>query len=978
VIIDGFSHQVPDIDPQETTEWLDSFDAVVETEGRPRAQFLLMKLLERARASQVGFPATVSSPYINSIPAAEEPWFPGDEDLERKIRRYIRWNAAVMVTRANMRDSGIGGHLSTYASSASLYEVGFNHFFRGKANGTAGDQVYFQGHASPGIYARAFVEGRIGNKNLDNFRFEVAGQGLSSYPHPRLMPDLWEFPTVSMGLGPLSAIYQARFNRYLLNRQLADTSGSRVWCFVGDGEFDEPESRAALSLAARERLDNLTFVVSCNLQRLDGPVRGNGKIIQELEALLRGCGWNVIKVIWGRRWDELLARDVDGVLLNKMNTTLDGDFQTLATESGAYIREHFFGPDPRLRKLVEHLSDAELQTLPRGGHDYRKLYAAYKAATEQVGAPTAILAKTIKGWTLGPEIEARNATHQIKKMTKEQLRVLRQRLSLQDEIPDEALDTEEPPYYRPPVGSAVQEYLKSRSRALGGHLPHRVVRGRGLTGLPAPQPEAFAEFTLGSRGQAVSTTMAFARLLRNLLRDPGLGKYVVPIVPDEGRTFGLDALFTEMKIYAPEGQLYTPVDAGLLLSYAEDSAGQILEEGITEAGAMASFQAAGTAYATWSTPMLPIYLFYSMFGFQRIGDLIWQSADARARGFLMGCTAGRTTMSGEGLQHEDGQSHLLASVVPTVQAYDPAFAYEMATIVERGIEHMYGPKAEDCIYYLTLYNENYPMPAFPVPEGDEATQAAAVASLKQEILRGIYRYAEPMRAPQEGESPPYAASGDVTRAEAQGESDTANDTAAEGSGRRFGRARRAGGTAGGEDALSATGEAEGGNGFSRSATILFSGPAWQAAMRARELLASDWGVSAETWSVTSYKALREDGLEVERWNRLHPTSTPRVPYVTRALADAAGPIVAVTDFLKAVPDQIARFVTAPYTVLGTDGFGRSDTRAALRRHFEVDAEHIVVAVLAELASAGDGKPTEVAAAIEKYGLNPEALDPRHA
>ena len=942
---------MPDIDPQETAEWLDSFDAVVESEGRPRAQFLLMKLLERARASQVGFPATVSSPYVNSIPAAAEPWFPGDEDLERRIRRCIRWNAAVMVTRANMRDSGIGGHLSTYASSASLYEVGFNHFFRGKDNGTPGDQVYFQGHASPGIYARAYVEGRLGDEELDNFRFEVGGHGLSSYPHPRLMPAWWEFPTVSMGLGPLSAIYQARFNRYLLNRQLADTSEARVWCFVGDGEFDEPETRAALSLAARERLDNLTFVVSCNLQRLDGPVRGNGKIIQELEALLRGCGWNVIKVIWGRRWDELLARDVDGVLVNKMNTTLDGDFQKLATESGAYIREHFFGPDPRLRKLVEHLSDAELQTLPRGGHDYRKLYAAYEAATQQVGAPTAILAKTIKGWTLGPEIEARNATHQIKKMTKEQLRVLRARLSLQDEIPDEALDTEEPPYYRPPEGSAVHEYLVSRSRALGGHLPHRVVRGRGLTGLPEPLPAAFAEFELGSRGQAVSTTMAFARLLRNLLRDPGIGKFVVPIVPDEGRTFGLDALFTEMKIYAPEGQLYTPVDAGLLLSYAEDRTGQILEEGITEAGAMASFQAAGTAYATWSTPMLPIYLFYSMFGFQRIGDLIWQAADARARGFLMGCTAGRTTMSGEGLQHEDGQSHLLASVVPTVHAYDPAFAYEMATIVEQGIKQMYGPEPEDCIFYVTLYNENYQMPAFPIPEGDEVAQAVSIAELKEKIVRGIYRYAGPAEVAAEGEL-----KGDL-KGETEGEN--RGDKAGEPAKRAHHRA---------EEPVSP----------SRSATILFSGPAWQAAMEARALLASEWGVSADAWSVTSYKALREDGLEVERWNRLHPTSAPRVPYVTRALSDAAGPIVAVTDFLKAVPDQIARFVEARFTPLGTDGFGRSDTRAALRRHFEVDAAHIVVAVLAELAAAGEGKPSEVAAAIEKYGLDTEAIDPRLA
>ena len=925
MIIDGFSHQVPDTDPEETTEWLDSFDAVVEAGGRPRAQFLLMKLLERARAKQVGFPATVSSPYINSIPARAEPWFPGDEDLERRVRRYIRWNAAVMVTRANMRDPGIGGHLSTFASSASLYEVGFNHFFRGKDNGTAGDQVYFQGHASPGIYARAYVEGRLGDDELDNFRFEVGGKGLSSYPHPRLMPDWWEFPTVSMGLGPLTAIYQARFNRYLVHRELADTSQSRVWSFVGDGEFDEPETRAALSLAARERLDNLTFVVNCNLQRLDGPVRGNGKIIQELEALLRGCGWNVIKVIWGRRWDELLARDVDGVLLHKMNTTLDGDFQTLATESGAYIRENFFGPDPRLRKLVEHLSDAELQTLPRGGHDYRKLYAAYKAATEEIGAPTAILAKTIKGWTLGPEIEARNATHQIKKMTKDQLRVLRDRLHLHEEIPDEALDAEAPPYYRPPAGSPVHEYLTARGRALGGHLPNRVVRGRGLLGLPAPEPATFAEFALGSRGQPVSTTMAFARLLRNLLRDPGIGKYVVPIVPDEGRTFGLDALFAEVKIYAPEGQLYTAVDAGLLLSYSEDRTGQILEEGITEAGAMASFQAAGTSYATWSTPMLPIYLFYSMFGFQRVGDLIWQAADARARGFLIGCTAGRTTMNGEGLQHEDGHSLLLASAVPTVHAYDPAFAYELATIVERGIDHMFGPEAEDCIYYLTLYNENYPMPALPVPEGDEAVQAAAAAGIREGILRGIYRYAEP------------------------------------------------GGTAAGS-----AGGGDGGRAAGRSATILFSGPTWQAAMQARELLALDWDVSAEAWSVTSYKALREDGLEVERWNRLHPASAPRVPYVTRALETARGPIVAVTDFLKAVPDQVARFVGAPLTVLGTDGFGRSDTRAALRRHFEVDAAHIVVAVLAELAAAGEGRPSEVASAIEKYGVDPEAPDPRSA
>ncbi len=908
MIFDGYSHQVPDIDPEETTEWLDSFDSIVDGRGRDRARFLLLKLLERARAAQVGVPATVSTPYVNTIPPDEEPWFPGDEHLERRIRAYIRWNAAVMVTRANARDAGIGGHLSTFASSASLYEVGFNHFFRGKANGLPGDQVFFQGHASPGIYARAFVEGRLEESHLDGFRFEVGGNGLSSYPHPRLMPEFWEYPTVSMGLGPLAAVYQARFNRYLLHRELVDTSESRVWCFLGDGEMDEPESQAALRLAARENLDNLVFVVNCNLQRLDGPVRGNGKIIQELEALFRGSAWNVVKVIWGRKWDELLARDVDGVLVNKMNTTPDGDFQTFATQSGAYIREHFFGPDPRLRKMVEHLSDLELQQLPRGGHDYRKLYAAYKAATEQTGAPTAILAKTIKGWTLGPEIEGRNATHQIKKMTREQLRTLRDRLYLHDEIPDSALDAEHPPYYRPGEGTPEHEYLRARLAALGGSLPHRVVRGRGRSGLPAPAEQVFSEFLVGSRGQAVSTTMAFARMLRNMLRDPGIGRHVVPVIPDEGRTFGLDALFSEVKIYSAEGQRYTSVDAGLLLSYTEDRRGQILEEGITEAGAMASFQAAGTSYATWSMPMIPIYLFYSMFGFQRIGDLVWQAADARARGFLMGCTAGRTTMSGEGLQHEDGHSQLLASVVPNLKAFDPAFAYEIAFIVEDGLRAMYGPEASDLLYYLTLYNENYPMPALPEDE-------AARAEVRRGVLEGAYRFAE---APE----------------------------LAGGAGRR--------------------------------ATILFSGTAWQAAMQARQLLAERFQVAAECWSVTSWKQLREDGLEVERWNRLHPGAERKVPYVTRALATAHGPFVAVTDYLKAVPDQIARFVPGSFVPLGTDGFGRSDTRAALRHHFEVDAAHVALAVLSELAAAGEAKEDEVRDAIGELGIDQEAVDPRRA
>ncbi|MDQ1373156.1 MAG: pyruvate dehydrogenase component, partial [Actinomycetota bacterium] len=763
--------------------------------------------------------------------------------------------------------------------------------FRGKDDGGFGDQIYYQGHAAPGIYARAFLEGRFTTDQLDHFRMEVGGGGLSSYPHPRLMPEFWEFPTVSMGLGPINAIYQARFNRYLLNRRLADTSKSKVWCFMGDGESDEPESLGALSLAAREQLDNLIFVVNCNLQRLDGPVRGNGKIIQELEAVFRGAGWNVIKVIWGSKWDELLARDTDGVLLNKMNTTVDGEFQKYTVESGAYIREHFFGPDPRLRKLVEHLSDEELQALPRGGHDYRKLYAAYKAAVEHTGTPTAILAKTVKGWTLGPEIEARNATHQIKKMNKEQLLLLRDRLYLQDQIPEEALDQKFPPYYRPSEGDPEHEYLMGRRQALDGSIPKRVVRKQTL---PTPDPKAFEEFDSGSGKNSVSTTMAFARLIRNLMRDKGIGPRVVPIIPDEARTFGMDALFKEFEIYAALGQKYDPVDSQLRLSYKEDKDGQVLEEGITEAGSMSSFTAAGTAYATWGTPMIPFYIFYSMFGFQRTGDLIWAAGDARARGFLLGATAGRTTLNGEGLQHEDGHSHVLASTVPNLAAYDPAFAYEVATITQDGIRRMYGEKPEDCFYYLTLYNENYVQPA--KPEGAD-----------EGIIRGIYRFADTPEGP------------------------------------------------------------------SRRATILFSGTAWLAAMEARQLLADEWDVAADAFSVTSYKALRENALAVERENRLHPSRAPEAPYVTDALAQSDGPFVAVTDFMKSVPDEIAKWVPGPLTSLGTDGYGRSDTRPALRRHFEVDAAHIVVAVLHAL-----GKADQVADAIKRYEIDPDSVDPKSA
>src|ERR1700691_1405676 len=782
MLFDGISHQVPDTDPGETEEWLDSFDAIVDSRGRARARYLLMKLLERARTKQVEFPATVSTPYVNTIPADAEPWFPGDEYQERRIRAYIRWNAAAMVVRANTRTEGIGGHLSTYASSAALYEVGFNHFFRGKADGGFGDQVYFQGHASPGIYARAFVEGRLTEKELDNFRHEVGGDGLPSYPHPRSLPEFWEFPTVSMGLGPIAAIYQAHVNRYLHLRRLVDTSGSRVWCFVGDGEMDEPESIGALGVAGREHLDNLIFVVNCNLQRLDGPVRGNGKIIQELEAVFRGAGWNVIKVVWGSRWDELLAADRDGVLLDRMNTTVDGEFQKYATESGAYIREHFFGPDPRLRRLVEHLSDDELQSLPRGGHDYRKLYAAYKLATEQRDAPTVILAKTIKGWTLGPEIEARNATHQIKKMSKSQLHALRDRLYLAEEIPDAALEGPLPPYFRPSEHSEAHQYLMARQSILAGPVPTRRV---SVVEPALPDPKAFAELLSGSGTQAVSTTMALARLLRNLARDPKTGPLVAPIVADEARTFGLESFIAESKIYAPEGQRYIPVDADLPLHYAESTSGQLLQEGITEAGALAPFAPLSTSYATWGKPMLPVFLFYSMFGFQRVGDLAWAIGDMRGRGILAGCTAGRTTLQGEGLQHDDGHSPLLASTNPAAMIYDASFAYEVAVIMQDAITRILGPNPEARFWYLTLYNETYPMPA--LPEGQDGED------IGRGIVEGIYRFsAGPEVAP--------------------------------------------------DSTAPATPAPDTGEGL--RASLCFSGPMWSVAQEAQRILAEDYGVSA--------------------------------------------------------------------------------------------------------------------------------------
>ncbi len=894
MLFDGLHEQIPDIDPDETDDWLQSFAAVVEERGKNRARFLIRRLMSKARQLQVDFPATVSTPYINTIAPEHEPWFPGDEEIEKRLRAFIRWNAVAMVTHANSWADGIGGHLSTFASSAALYDVGFNHFWHGKDDGEPGDHIYIQGHAAPGIYARAYLEGRLDDIDLEHFRREIGRTGLSSYPHPRLMPEFWEFPTVSMGLGPIMAIYHARFNRYLHNRRIDNTAASKVWCFVGDGETDEPETLGALHLAARERLDNLIFVVNCNLQRLDGPVRGNGKIIQELEANFRGSGWNVIKVIWGGRWDELLARDRDGVLLNKMNETVDGEYQRYSVESGQYIRERFFGPDPRLREMVQHLSDEDLQTLPRGGHDYKKLYAAYQAAVEHEGSPTVILTKTVKGWSLGPDLEARNATHQIKKLNRTQLMTIRDRLRLHEEI-DAEFDPDDPPYCRPQPGSAEHEYLMARRKTLNGPLPKRV-RNWCRKALPMPSSKPFEEFAAGSREMAVSTTMAFTRMLRAMTREPGFGDRVVPIIPDEARTFGMDSLFRELGIYASQGQLYEPVDHDLLLSYTEHIDGQILEEGITEAGALASFTAAATSYATRGVPMVPFYTFYSMFGFQRVGDMIWALADMRGRGFLMGATAGRTTLMGEGLQHQDGHSPLLASVVPPCQAYDPAFAFELAAIVRDGIRRMYGV-GEDIFYYLTIYNENYVQP--PEPDG------LAV----EDLLAGLYRYAP-----------------------------------------------------------AAPGRAHGG-------TILFSGSAQGAARAAADLLAAEHDVAVDLWSATSYKALREEALSCERWNTLHPDEPQQVPFVTRQLADGTGPVIAVTDFMRAVPDQVSRWIGRDYTSLGTDGFGRSDTRSRLREHFEITAEHITVAVLWRLAEMGEIDSTAAAEAIKCYGLATDSADP---
>ena len=878
--------QLVDLDPQETAEWKESLDSLLKTAGPTRARYIMLSLLQHAQENKLGVGALRTTDYINTIPSSREPEFPGDEALERRIRAIVRWNAAIMVHRAQRPGVGVGGHISTFASAASLYEVGFNHFFRGQDHPGGGDQIYFQGHASPGMYARAFVEGRLTEHQMDGFRQELShsGGGLSSYPHPRLMPEFWQFPTVSMGLGPINAIYQARFNRYLHGRGIKDTSDQNVWAFLGDGETDEPETLGAISLAAREGLDNLNFVINCNLQRLDGPVRGNGKIIQELESIFRGAGWNVIKVVWGREWDELLANDREGALVDLMNRTTDGDYQTFKAESGAYVREHFFGRDPRTAALVANWSDEKIWGLKRGGHDYRKLFAAYKAATEKDGKPTVILAKTIKGWTLGSHFEARNSTHQMKKMTHEDLIQFRDTLHIP--LPDSAIDAKLPAYYHPGVDSAEYTYMMERRRELGGSVPTRRKTSKPL---PQPPDSAYESMKRGSGQQEIATTMAFVRLLKDLLKDPGIGKRFVPIIPDEARTFGMDSLFPSLKIYSPLGQTYTSVDHELMLSYKESTSGVILHEGINEAGSTASFTAVGSSYSTHDEPMIPIYIFYSMFGFQRTGDAFWAAADQMTRGFVLGATAGRTTLNGEGLQHEDGHSHLLASTNPAVVAYDPAFGYEVGHIVKDGLRRMYGEDSENVYFYLTVYNEPYMQPAEPENLDVEG------------LLKGIYLYS------------PSAKKG------------------------------------------------------KNKVNIMASGVALNWSLKAQRLLSEDFGVNADVWSVTSWNELRRDGLVTDRHNLLNP-SDQQSAYLTKKLKGFDGPVIAVSDFMRAVQDQIVPWVSQPFYSLGTDGFGMSDTRGALRRHFKVDAESIVVAALAQLVKTGEIKSKVVKEAIDKYQI----------
>ena len=877
-----------DPNAQETSEWLEALDGVVEEGGAERAAYLLQRLSERAALYGVQASQGLKTPYINTIPLDEEVPYPGDRAIERRIKSLIRWNAMAMVVRANKHDSGIGGHISTYASLATLAEVGHNHFFHARHGDQPGDFVYFQGHASPGEYARAFLEGRLTEQHLENFRHELREHpGLSSYPHPWLMPDFWQFPTVSMGLGPINAIYQARFMRYLEHREIIPATPRKIWAFVGDGESDEPETLGAITLAPREGLDNLIFVVNCNLQRLDGPVRGNGQIITELEAAFRGAGWNVIKVLWGGNWDALLQRDSSGLLIKRMGEAVDGEYQSFKAKGGAYVRKEFFGKYPELLKLVEHMTDDEVYALRRGGHDPQKVYNAYKRAVEHTGSPTVILAKTIKGYGLGDAGEGKNVTHQQKKLSEQDILHFRDRF----EIPITKETVQGVEFFKPSDDSPEMQYVRERREALGGSLPARQVPK--IT-LQVPALSILAESLAGSQGREVSTTMAFVRVLTLLLKDANVGRYIVPIIPDEARTFGMEPLFRQYGIYASRGQLYTPVDKENFLFYREAYNGQILEEGITEAGSMSSFTAAGTAYANYGVPMIPFFTYYSMFGFQRIGDLIWAFADSRGKGFLMGGTAGRTTLSGEGLQHQDGHSLVLSSTVPTCHSYDPAFAYEIAVIIQDGIRRMY-QEMEDRFYYLTIYNENYAQPEMPEGTADG-------------ILRGIYRFKKS----------------------------------------EIGPAR---------------------------IQLFGSGPILNEALRAQIMLEEKHQVAADVWSVTSYNELRRDALETERWNRLHPAEPERKPYITQALEGVKGPIVASTDYMKVVADQIAPWLAGRLVSLGTDGFGRSDNREHLRKHFENGAEAIVAAALSRLARDGEFSKARAQAAIAELGLQPESPDP---
>ncbi len=889
-MLEHFNTQLPDSDPEETNEWLESIESVLKTDGPERAAYLVRELLHRAKRLNIGLPPLTATPYINTIPPEAEPDFPGDEQMEKRIRRIIRWNAVAMVHRANQRFDGLGGHLSTYASSASLYEVGFNHFFRGQEAG-GGDQVYVQGHAAPGIYARAFLEGRLTESHLEHFRRETSGKGLPSYPHPYSMPEFWQFPTVSMGLGPISAIYQARFNRYLHARGIKDTSEQRVWAYLGDGETDEPEALGALSLAARERLDNLTFVVNCNLQRLDGPVRGNGKIIQELERVFRGAGWHVIKVVWGPEWNELLDKDTHGHLVQRMTEVPDGQFQKYSVETGEYIRKDFFGKHPALLKMVEHLSDDDLVRLRRGGHSYRKIYAAYQAATEHKGSPVVILAKTIKGWTLGSGFAGSNVTHSLKKMKEEQLRKFRDMLQLP--IADTRLA--EAPFYHPGPDSPEVKYMLERRQELGGALPIRTPKKPSFS---APRREEFKEFFAGAKGRTeVSTTMAFVRILRSLVRNKAFGKRVVPIVPDEARTFGMDPLFREIGIYSSQGQTYEPVDAAMFLNYHESKDGQLIEEGITEAGSMATFTAAGTSYATHGEMTIPFYVFYSMFGLQRTADQIWALSDCRGRGFLMGATAGRTTLNGEGLQHQDGHSLLFANAFPTMMAYDPTFAYELAVVVQEGLRRMIDAD-EDIFYYITLYNENYAMPAMP-----------AQKNIEEQILSGLYL----LKTPPKGK-----------KAKLQ---------------------------------------------------LFGSGPMLQEAIKAQKLLAKKFNIHANVWSVTSYQQLYRNAREVERHNRLHPESKEQAPYIAQMLKGHDGPIVASSDWVAELPNLLKGFIDNPLVSLGTNGFGMSDTREALRQHFEIDANWIAYSALYALMRRAEVTKDVVSDALQTLGIDPNKHAP---